>query len=181
MLHSGRSTRRGNGCGCRVVSEGVWEGDGYQRYLYDNPGSICLSRPEPQSQFSCATRAVDVAWDNDCVKHEEGLSSSQVSLRSSSFAHQLCFISFSIVASFGVFWVISPAVPILDLSETGWGWRLTVILREYYQINRKVMLYRIRILLIYATFIEPYWINSSQCVASCAYCYKKLENKFKMY
>lgn len=48
--------------------------------------------PEPQSQFSCATRAVDVAWDNDCDKHEEGLPSSQVSLRSSSFAHQLCVL-----------------------------------------------------------------------------------------
>lgn len=59
----------------------------------DSPGSICLSRlPEPQSQFSCATRAVDVAWDNDCVKHEEGLPSSQVSLRSSSFARQLCVL-----------------------------------------------------------------------------------------
>lgn len=46
----------------------------------------------PEPQFSCATRAVDVAWDNDCVKHEEGLSSSQVSLRSSSFAHQLCVL-----------------------------------------------------------------------------------------
>lgn len=48
--------------------------------------------PEPQSQFSCATRAVDVAWDNDCVKHEEGLPSSQVSLLSSSYARQLCVL-----------------------------------------------------------------------------------------
>lgn len=59
--------------------------------------AICATAPAASacpvssqfSKFSCATRAVDVAWEDDRVKHEEGLSSSQVSLHSSSFAHQL--------------------------------------------------------------------------------------------
>lgn len=91
MLHSGRSRRRGDGCGCRVVSEGVWEG-GAAISAICTTAPAASACPEPRSQFSCATRAVDVAWDNDCVQHEEGLSSSQVSLCPSSFAHQLCVL-----------------------------------------------------------------------------------------
>lgn len=91
MLDSGRSRRRGDGCECRVVSEGVWEGGtAISAICTTTPAASAC--PEPQSQFSCATRAVDVAWDDDCVKHEEGLPSSQVSLRSFSFAHQLCVL-----------------------------------------------------------------------------------------
>lgn len=83
----------GDGCGCsRVVCRRVCGcvGGGGTHAI----SAVCATAPAASacpvsSQFSCATRAVDVAWKDDRVKHEEGLSSSQVSLHSSSFAHQL--------------------------------------------------------------------------------------------